>query len=59
MAGLDPAIQRNKGSFGARTRADWMAASKAAMTNNNPIQNGCYSLNVFPRRTENVEACDW
>jgi hypothetical protein len=34
MAGLDPAIQQKKReSSGARTRADWMAALKAAMTN--------------------------
>jgi hypothetical protein len=32
MAGLDPAIQQNKEASGARTRADWMAASRAAMT---------------------------
>jgi hypothetical protein len=32
MAGLDPAIQR-KYHFAVRTRGDWMAASRAAMTN--------------------------
>jgi hypothetical protein len=39
MAGLDPATQprrvnvANKASFGAQTRAYWVAASRAAMVN--------------------------
>jgi hypothetical protein len=38
MAGLDPATQQasvceRRESFGARTRAGWVAASRAAMVN--------------------------
>jgi hypothetical protein len=43
MAGLDPAIQRNKESSGARACADWMAASRAAMTKRVMIDPIVYS----------------
>jgi len=57
MAGLDPAIQS---FFGSLLLAYWMAASRAAMTKkNNYNTSRLYNLNVFPTRTENVEACDW